>query len=268
MSTLNRNARAGRLARPVSDESPGDPLNWRRLLTYLRPYQWRMALALSLLAGSSAISLAFPLVIVQLLDAVLQQQNMALLNRLAGALLVLFLLQALLTFGQSYSLNVIGERIVLDLHVALYRHLQSLSLDFFANRRVGEIISRISSDVTQVRAVLTNNITQLLSNLIALIGSVTIIFLLNPRLVGFVLVLALSVVAVAYTFGRRLQRLSTRVQDTLANATVAVEEGLQGVRVVKSFARERYEVERYEHAMQRTLGATLHLALLRAPSAG
>jgi ATP-binding cassette, subfamily B, bacterial MsbA len=268
VSTLNRNARAGRLARPVPDETPGDPLDWRRLLTYLRPYRWRMALALSLLAGSSAISLAFPLVIVQLLDAVLQQQNMALLNRLAGALLVLFLLQALLTFGQSYSLNVIGERIVLDLRVALYRHLQSLSLDFFANRRVGEIISRISSDVTQVRAVLTNNITQLLSNLIALIGSVTIIFLLNPRLVGFVLILALSVVAVAYTFGRRLQRLSTRVQDTLANATVAVEEGLQGVRVVKSFAREHYEVERYEHAMQRTLGATLQLALLRAAFGG
>ncbi len=245
-----------------------NPNDWRRLLHYLWPYRRQMALAVAMLAGSSAIGLAFPLVIVRLLDAVLQQQNLTLLNGLALALLGMFLLQALLTFGQSYTLNVIGERIVLDLRVALYRHLQSLSLDFFANRRTGEILSRLSSDVTQVRAVLTNNITQLLSSLIALVGSVTIVFLLNPRLVGFVLVLALGVVAVAASFGRMLQRLSTRAQDELATATVAVEEGLQGIRVVKSFARERYEVERYTAAMQRTLGASLRLALLRSAFGG
>ncbi len=245
-----------------------DPNDWRRLLRYLRPYRGHMALAITLLAGSSAIGLAFPLVIVRLLDAVLQQQNLTLLNGLALALLGMFLVQALLTFGQSYTLNVVGERIVLDLRVALYRHLQVLSLDFFANRRTGEILSRLSSDVTQVRAVLTNNITQLLSSLIALVGSVTIVFLLNPRLVGFVLVLALAVVAVAASFGRMLQRLSTRAQDELATATVAVEEGLQGIRVVKSFAREDYEVERYAAAMERTLGASLRLALLRSAFGG
>jgi ATP-binding cassette, subfamily B, bacterial MsbA len=265
---LNQRTRS-RVAVPHNlDETPPTPLDWRRLLFYLRPYRWRMALALVLLAGASAISLAFPLVIVQLLDAVLQAQDAALLNALTVALVVMFLLQALLSFGQSYTLNVIGERIVLDLRVALYRHLQSLSLEFFANRRVGEILSRISSDVTQVRTVLTNNITQLLSSLIALIGSVVIIFLLNPRLVGFVLVLALSVVVVATFFGRRLQRLSTRVQDTLADATVTVEEGLQGIRVVKSFAREPYEVARYAEAMQHALGASLRLALLRAAFGG
>jgi subfamily B ATP-binding cassette protein MsbA len=163
---------------------------------------------------------------------------------------------------------VIGEKIVLDLRVSLYRHLQELSLDFFANRRVGEILSRISSDVTQVRTVLTTNITQLLSSLITLIGATTIIFFLNPRLVGFVLVLMLSVVVVATIFGRRLQRLSTSVQDELAGATVTVEEGLQGIRVVKSFARESYEVARYEEAMRRTLGATLRLALWRSAFGG
>ncbi|MCS6880731.1 MAG: ABC transporter transmembrane domain-containing protein [Oscillochloridaceae bacterium] len=245
-----------------------NPNDWRRLLRYLRPYRGHMALALAMLAGSSAIGLAFPLVIVRLLDAVLQQQNLTLLNGLALALLGMFLLQALLTFGQSYILNLVGERIVLDLRVALYRHLQSLSLDFFASRRTGEILSRLSSDVTQVRAALTSNITQLLSSLIALVGSVIIVFLLNPRLVGFVLVLALGVVAVAASFGRMLQRLSTRAQDELASATVAVEEGLQGIRVVKSFARESYEVERYAAAMERTLGASLRLALLRSAFGG
>ncbi|NWG21680.1 MAG: ATP-binding cassette domain-containing protein [Chloroflexi bacterium] len=243
-------------------------VDWRRLLTYLTPYRGHMAIALVALAGASAINLGFPLVIVQLLDAVLQQGDQGLLTTLALALVGLFFLQALLTFVQGYTLNIIGERIVLDLRVELYRHLQNLSLSFFASRRVGELVSRISSDVTQVRAILTNNVTQFLSSIVALIGSVIIVFLLNPRLVVFVLVLALSVVAVAAAFGRWLQRLSTSVQDELAYATVAVEEGLQGVRVVKSFARETYEVARYQTAMQRTLRAALRLALLRSSFGG
>ena len=263
-----RRSRSLRNTRLMPDEPARQPLDWRRLMHYLRPYRGRMLLAIIMLAGSSAINLGFPLIIVQLLESVLKQQNSDLLNRLALALCGLFFLQALFTFGQSYMLNVIGERIIVDLRLTLYRHLQRLSLDFFANHRVGELISRISSDVTQVRAVLTSNITQLLSSLVSLIGSVTILFLLNQRLVGFVLALTLGIVVIAATFGRMLQRMSTHVQDALAGATVAVEEGLQGIRVVKSFARERYEIARYEGAMQRTLSATLRLVLLRSAFGG
>ncbi|MDW8144934.1 MAG: ABC transporter ATP-binding protein [Roseiflexaceae bacterium] len=253
--------------------SPGEALpiravDWRRLLTYLKPYQRLMAGALLALAGASAINLGFPLVIVQLLEAVLRQGNQTLLTSLTLALIALFFFQAFLTFLQGYILNIVGERIVLDMRVQLYRHLHTLSLSFFANRRVGELVSRISSDVTQVRAILTNNVTQFLSSIVALIGAIIIVFLLNPRLVGFVLALAISIVAVAAIFGRWLQRFSTRVQDELADATVAVEEGLQGVRVVKSFVRESYEIERYERAMQRTLKAALRLALLRSGFGG
>jgi subfamily B ATP-binding cassette protein MsbA len=223
-----------------------------------------MALAIAALAVSSLIGLTFPLVIVQLLDSVLKQHSQAQLTGLAAALVGLFFVQAAFTFLQSYTLSYIGEWIVLDLRTTLYRHLHNLSLDFYANRRVGEIVSRISSDVTQVRSVLTNNITQLLSNLVTLTGSIVIVFLLNPRLVGFVLALALGIVGVAAVFGRWFQRLSTSVQDELAQATVAVEEGLQGVRVVKSFAREPYEVERYNGAMRRTLRAALRLSVVRS----
>lgn len=259
--------------RSRNTRSPGEALpiravDWRRLLTYLNPYQRLMVGALLALAGASAINLGFPLVIVQLLEAVIRQGDQTLLTNLTLALIALFFLQAFLTFLQGYVLNIVGERIVLDMRVQLYRHLHTLSLSFFANRRVGELVSRISSDVTQVRAILTNNVTQFLSSIVALIGAIIIVFLLNPRLVGFVLALAISVVAVAAIFGRWLQRFSTRVQDELADATVAVEEGLQGMRVVKSFVRESYEIERYERAMQRTLKAALRLALLRSGFGG
>jgi subfamily B ATP-binding cassette protein MsbA len=227
-----------------------------------------MALAIGALAVSSAMGLTFPLVIVRLLDSVLQQQNLAQLNWLTMALIGVFLVQATFTMVQSYTLNYVGEHIVLDLRAQLYRHLQSLSLAFYANRRTGEILSRISSDVTQVRTLLTNNSTQLLSNIVSLIGSVVIVFLLNPRLVVFVLVLMLAILGVAAAYGRLVQRMSTRVQDALADSTVAVEEGLQGIRVVKSFTNEGHEGNRYQAALQNTLDAALRLALYRSTFGG
>ncbi len=238
--------------------------NWRRLFGYLRPYWRRMGLAILALAVASAMNLTFPLVIVQLLDSVLQQRDLSQLNLLTLALVGIFMVQALFSFFQSYSLNFIGEHILVDLRADLYRHLQTLSLDFYANRRVGELISRITSDVSQVRILLTNNVTQLLSNLVSLIGSVVIVFLLNPRLVVFVLILTLAIVGIAVTFGRSFQKLSTMLTDRLAMLTVVVEEGLQGIRVVKSFTRESYEVDRYNATMQQALTTALRLAVFRS----
>lgn len=239
-------------------------VSWRRLFSYLMPYKNWMIVALSMLALANAINLAFPLVIVQLLDSVLKNPDAAQLSNLALGLVGMFFLGAVFNLFQSYALNYIGERIIIDLRTSLYRHLHSLSLDFFANRRVGEIVSRLSSDVTQVRSVLTNNVSQFLGSVMALAGSIVIVFILNPRLVGFVLILALVVVGVASVFGRFFTRWSTKVQDELANATVAVEEGLQGVRVVKSFTREDYEISRYNSAMQSMLRASLRLAFFRS----
>src|SRR4051794_2177926 len=259
---------ASRSARRFPDETQTTesttPVNWRRVISYLKPYKLRMTIVLIALLLSSAAALAFPLVIVRLLESVLRQRNMTQLNLLALALVGLFLFQSAVTFLQTYNLTYVGERIVLDIRTSLYERLQELSLDFYANRRVGEIVSRLSSDVTQVRAVLTNNLTQLLSSSVSLIGSIVIVFLLNPRLTLFILVLVPIIAVIAIVFGRSFQSLSTTVQDELANSTVAAEESLQGVRVVKSFAREGYEVDRYTRAMHRTFAVTLRLAMFRS----
>lgn len=247
-----------------SGSTPSTSVNWRRLVSYLMPYRGWMVLVLSALAISNALNLAFPLLIMRLLDSVLKLRDPDQLNQLALGLVGIFFVSSLFNLFQSYGLNFVGERIIIDLRTTLYRHLQHLSLDFFANRRVGEIVSRLSSDVTQVRSVLTNNVSQFLGAVISLVGSIIILFMLNPRLVGFVMLLALVIVGVAAGFGRFLQGWSTKVQDELANSTVAVEEGLQGVRVVKSFAREDYEINRYNTAMQRTLAASLRLSMLRS----
>src|SRR6266487_337652 len=236
-------------------------VNWRRLFGYLKPYRGRMALALLALLLSSGSGLLFPLVIVRLLDSVTQIKSYGPLNALAGVLVGLFLLQAAVSFVQSYLLTYIGEHIVFDLRTSLYNHLQRLSLDFYAVRRVGEIVSRLSSDVTQMRTMLTTNLTTLLSQVVTLIGSIVIVLTLNASLTLFILALVPILLLVAFVFGSRIQKVSTAVQDQLADSTVVAEEGLQGVRVVKSFGREAYETQRYDTAMERTFRASLRMAV-------
>ncbi|HVN53634.1 MAG TPA: ABC transporter ATP-binding protein [Anaerolineaceae bacterium] len=239
-------------------------INWQRLFSYLAPYRWRMALAILAVLVYSGFGLVFPLIVVRLLDSVTRLKDYASLNGLAGLLVAIFLLQSAFSFIQSYLLNYIGERIVYDLRTTLFAHLQTLSLDFFAVRRVGEIVSRLSSDVTQVRTMLTSNITTFLTQVITLIGSIVIVLTLNARLTLFILALVPVLIVVAFYFGRRIEKFSTRVQDQLASATVVAEEGLQGVRIVKSFGREAYETQRYNQAMDQTFRASLRIAIYNA----
>src|SRR6266498_2996779 len=236
-------------------------VNWGRLLGYLKPYTGRMALAILALLAASGLGLAFPLIIVRLLDSVTQVKSYAPLNTLAGVLVGIFLLQAAVSFVQSYLLTYIGEHIVFDLRTSLYNHLQRLSLDFYAVRRVGEIVSRLSSDVTQMRTMLTTNITSLLSQVVALIGSIVIVLTLNASLTLFILALVPVLLLVAFLFGSRIQNVSTGVQDQLADSTVVAEEGLQGIRIVKSFGREAHETQRYTAAMDKTFRASLRMAI-------
>jgi ATP-binding cassette, subfamily B, bacterial MsbA len=236
-------------------------VNWRRLFGYLKPYRGRMALAILALIVSSGFGLAFPLVIVRLLDSVTQAKSDAPLNLLAAMLIGIFLFQAAFGFLQSYLLAYIGERVVYDLRTSLYAQLQKLSLDFYAFRRVGDLVSRLSSDVTQMRTMLTTNITMLLSQVLVLIGSIAILLTLNARFTLFILALVPVVILVAFVFGSRIRKGSTQIQDQLADSTIVAEEGLQGIRVVKSFGREAYEVQRYNTAMDKTFRASLRMAV-------
>lgn len=260
---FNRRSNRGEGPTTQENEQPISlaAVNWRRLLSYLKPYWVRMALATLALMLSSAFGLAFPLVIVNLLDSVTKAKDFGPLNLLAGVLVGLFLLQAAFSFFQSYLLSYIGERIVLDLRTSLYQHLQKLSLDFYASRRVGDLVSRLSSDVTQMRNMLTNSLTSLLTQLLTLIGSISILLTLNTSFTLFILALVPVLIVIAVVFGRGIQKGSMEVQDQLADSTVVAEEGLQGIRVVKSFGREKYETQRYATAMEKTFKASVKIAM-------
>ena len=170
----------------------------------------RFSIALVGLVLSSLIGLAFPLVIAGITTEVVAGGDAAGLDRLVLILLGLFCIQAVGSFLQTYLLGVVGERVVAQLRGDLFGRLVTLSLDFHAGRRVGELVSRLSSDVTLVRTMLTQTVTSLLSSVIGLVGSVIILFTLSPTLLFIVLLLAPALIAVAIVFGRPLSGSAPR----------------------------------------------------------
>ncbi|HYO88417.1 MAG TPA: ABC transporter ATP-binding protein, partial [Candidatus Limnocylindrales bacterium] len=246
-------------------ETPEGPTNWRRLFGYLGPYKWRMAIALVALVVTSLLDLVFPAVVAVLVDTVLGTGSMELLTQVTVALVAVFLISSVFRFIQGYQLGYIGERVVYDLRRQLYGHLLNLSVGFFTKRRVGELISRLSNDVTTLRTVLTSSLTTFLSQTLILVGSVVIMIALNPALSMFILVLIPFIVALGAGFGLYFRRTSTEVQDEIAGATTVADEVMQNVREVKSFVREPFEVNRYGNAL--TLAFNAAIRLLRARSA-
>lgn len=245
-------------------DTPATKMQWRRLLAYLRAYKLRLLLAAVGLVLASALSLVFPAVIQRVIDSVFEDADSALLDAITLALLAVFVFRSLASFLQNYHLNYVGERIVVDLRCELYAHLQTLSIRYYADRRVGELISHISSDVTVARTVLTGSVSTFLQQSLTLVGSIAIMFYLNWRLTMFIIVLMPIIVGVAFVLGGAIRRTSTRVQDEIAGATVVAEEVFQNIREVKSFVRESYEIGRYNQAIDIAFRAAVKLLTVRS----
>jgi subfamily B ATP-binding cassette protein MsbA len=241
---------------------------WRRLLAYLRPHLGLFSVALVGLILGSGLALLVPLVVAGLVTAVVAGGDAAGLDRLVAFLVFLFLAQSLGGFVEGWALGVVGERIVATMRAQLFARLVTLSLDFHGRSRVGELVSRLSSDVTLVRTLLTQTVTTMLSSLIGLIGAILILFTLSPTLLVVAVLLAPALLAVAIVFGRPLQRVSTELQDEIAHSTASAEQALSGIRVVKSYVREGYEIDRYGRDLTGVVERGSRLALWRAGFGG
>lgn len=229
----------------------------RRLLVFVRPYWKRMAVAIVFLLISSGLGLVLPWVIRGLIDSVFGTGNYGALNRIAVGLLLVFVAQAVFAFSRDYHLNYVGERVVANLRCRVYEHLMRQSLSFYAARPVGEVISRITNDVTLIQMTISVNVVSLLSQAVTLAGGLTFIIILNWRLTAVMAGVIPVVSVVAALFGRRLRGYSTAVQDRLADVTTILDETIGGIRIVKSFAREPYEVQRFTGRVNDTFKAAM-----------
>jgi subfamily B ATP-binding cassette protein MsbA len=257
-------SRTAAIASQQKEPSRGRPRDLLRLLAYARPYRFRLAAALLSLVVAGLLGLAFPQVVRHIIDAAFTRKDPAQLNRFVLVLIGLFSCQALFSFLRSYLLTYTGERIVADLRTQVYAHLTSLPVAFFASRRVGELTSRLASDASVIQTVTTGSFTELLRSLLVLAGGVTIIAITSPRLTLLMLAIVPVVVLSAHYYGRYVRRISTQVQDRLADANSVLEETLSAIRIVQSFVREAYEQARYRQKIREAL----QLAVKRSVAGG
>jgi len=238
-------------------------VSWTRLLSYLRPYRGWMTAAFIAMVLGAGLGLVMPLAIGQMVNQITGDQILP----IAQIVLLLGLVaigQAITGLIQTYSLTFVGERVVTDLRLVAYQQLQRLDLAFFEQSRTGEITSRITNDVTLIQSTVTTSLATLLQGVIQLVGAVVLMLIVSWQLSGLALVLVPALVLIAVFFGRWLRRISTAVQDRLADATSILEETVAGVRVVRSFEREPYEVERFRAAIEATFAVAMKRARVRA----
>jgi subfamily B ATP-binding cassette protein MsbA len=234
-----------------------------RLWPRVRPYRGILLLATLALLGSSAIGLAFPMVVKYLLDAAFVNHDRQLLDRIALALVLLFTVQAALNYAQAYLLSVAGERAVAGLRRDLFARLIQMPPGFFAERRTGELTSRLTVDVGLLQSVLSHQVSEISRQILSLVGGVVLLTYLQPRLTLTALGVAPLVVGSALVFGKRLRNITIGVQDRVAEATAVAEEAFSQIRTVQSFVQEPAERARYAERVTASVRTALQRAQVR-----
>ena len=239
-------------------------LIFKRFLPFVRPYLIRLMLAGFLVSGVALINLALVRLAGTLWDVITVQHDADQMTRSIGLFLGLVILQGLCSMGHSYLTAWVSQEVVADFRKHLFGHLQTLTVNFFARRRTGELLSRLMSDVTVIQSIVTETPIDSVKQLVTFVGGITFLLFMNWRLCLLILILLPLLVLVAKVFGRRLKSLSTSIQDQTAALSTLVEEVISGIRIVKSFVQTHREKDRFADQVDQTLRLTLRRAAIMA----
>jgi subfamily B ATP-binding cassette protein MsbA len=235
----------------------------RALVPRLRPHTGVLALATVTMVVGTAMGLAFPLAVGRVFDGAFLRSNPGALNRIALALFGIITLQAIANFLQNYLLAATGERVIAQLRKDLFGHLLTLPPAFFADRRTGELTSRLGADVQMLQAVLSANIAAMAQSLLTLLGTVVILLMIQPFLTLVTLGVVPIVVGSGLYLGNLLKKSSLGVMDQVAEATAIAEEAFSQVRVVQSFVQEDNERAKYGRRMDQAVAVAVRRAVTR-----
>jgi ATP-binding cassette subfamily B multidrug efflux pump len=219
-----------------------------RLRAFVRPYWKQISLALLTILLATAANLAIPSILQQVIDVGLARHDLVFIARAAAVILVLGLLQAGLTYLQGYLSEWIASHIGYDLRNRLYDHIQHLSFSFHDHAQTGQLISRCIEDVRSIERFTGYGVVQLIQLSLLLTGIVVLLFLKQPQLAAIALLPMLPLIWITTNFGRRIGDLFLKVDNTLGDLSARLQENVSGVQVVRAFAREPDEIQRFDRA--------------------
>lgn len=220
-----------------------------RIFKYGKNHKWKFFLGLLFLLLTSATALAFPKLMGMLVDCV-TNKDLSRANEIALALLGILVLQAIFSFFRISLFVNFTENSLSNIRFALYENLVKLPMSFYSQKRVGELNSRISADISQLQDTFTTTIAEFLRQFILIIGGFVILGNISPKLTLMMLAIVPVVAVAAVIFGRFIRKYGKKTQDKVAESQVIVEETLQGISNVKAFANEWYEIQRYKNKIK------------------
>lgn len=232
---------------------------------FILPYRWSFLIGMIGLIFSSLTLLSFPLISGELLDVAAGNESWLSdnINVIALCLLGIFLVQSIFSFIRVYFFAQVNEKSSADIRRALYQKLITLPIAFYDQHRTGELLSRITSDISLLQNTFSVTLAEFLRQIATLLIGTIVIVSMAPKLTGFMFATFPVLIIAALFFGRYIRRLTKKTQDQLAESSTIVEETLQAIRAVKAFTSEVREVLRYGFTMDQVVNTALKAALYR-----
>jgi ABC transporter fused permease/ATP-binding protein len=235
------------------------------ILRFIKPYRIQFAWGIFFLLLSTATALVFPFVTGRLVDVATGHPTGMLhdINSIALGLVGVLILQSIFSYVRVWLFAIVSEKSMADIRKQLFDKIICMPVSFFEQRRVGELVSRITSDVTQLQETLALTLAEFFRQIATLVVGISVILITSTKLTLLMMATFPVLVIMAIVFGKYIRRLSKNTQDALADANVVVDETLQAINVVKAFTNERYETIRYHNAMRKVVDYALKAAKFR-----
>lgn len=226
-------------------EPGGGQSVYRRLLACARPYMDRLVLALCCMLLASACNVVPPWLLKNVVDDVLIQKDLATLNALPFLLMGLFLGKGIFSYGHQYLMSWVGQRVVMDLRLRLYEHMQRMSLRYLYGKRLGELVSRMTNDAAILQNLVSSVMVNLIVQSVTFLGMMGFLIYINWKLTLITFAILPLTVLLLYRAAKKLRFVGHSIQRELAALSAVVQEAFSAIRVVRSFATEDLELERF-----------------------
>lgn len=235
-----------------------------RILSYIKPYMHRLLFAMVCTIMAAAGNLYIPWIIKDMIDEVLADKNGTMLNWIAASIIAIFIVRGLFWYGQNYLMSYVGQSVIIDIRAAVFKKLQRLSVSFYDKNKTGTIMSYVTNDVNALQSAMVENTIEMITEGFILIGSVVAMIYLDWRLTLFTVCTFPVVLWFMEFFGKKIRKIGGRIQECTADITSVLQESVASARVIKSFVREDYEVDRFDVENRAIFRANMKNAQLMA----
>lgn len=235
-----------------------------RILSYIKPYMHRLLFAMVCTIMAAAGNLYIPWIIKDMIDEVLADKNGTMLNWIAASIIAIFIVRGLFWYGQNYLMSYVGQSVIIDIRAAVFKKLQRLSVSFYDKNKTGTIMSYVTNDVNALQSAMVENTIEMITEGFILIGSVVAMIYLDWRLTLFTVCTFPVVLWFMEFFGKKIRKTGGRIQECTADITSVLQEFVASARVIKSFVREDYEVDRFDVENKANFRANMKNAQLMA----